>query len=130
MPNHTLKEFRVILLETPTDHHPIAFDCQAEDKEHAQEQALNAYPTARITETHSLVDVQGGLLIHSLSEAASSGGAGFWNTSYGWTTEDGASRFSIEAWTTMSMPASIGNDASWVLALGCSDQAKRPSPTL
>jgi hypothetical protein len=39
-----LTEYRVMLHEAPGDTFRLAFDCWAEDADHAYEQAENAYP--------------------------------------------------------------------------------------
>lgn len=43
-----LREYRVTLHEMPDDLHTIEFLCQAEDSDHAREQALNAYPAGKV----------------------------------------------------------------------------------
>lgn len=48
MSNNTLKSFRVCLFEDSEAKGTIIFDCQAEDVDHASEQALNAYPQGRV----------------------------------------------------------------------------------
>jgi hypothetical protein len=45
---HLLSLFRVTLHEEKGDKHTIVFDCQAEDAEHAYEQAENAYPNGEM----------------------------------------------------------------------------------
>ena len=40
--NDTLKNYEVELYETPQDNDAIIFECQAEDEQHAEEQAVNA----------------------------------------------------------------------------------------
>jgi len=42
--NPELRRYRAMLYETPEDKFQIAFDCFAEDCNHAVEQAENAYP--------------------------------------------------------------------------------------
>jgi adenine-specific DNA methylase len=39
-----LTEYRVALKEEEADKFTLFFDCMAEDDEHAEEQAFNAYP--------------------------------------------------------------------------------------
>jgi hypothetical protein len=46
--NPTLKGYRVTLKEEKGDQFTIAFDCHAEDDDHADEQAMNAYPSGQI----------------------------------------------------------------------------------
>jgi hypothetical protein len=46
--NPNLIPYRVTLAEEPGDKFTIVFDCFAEDDNHAEEQAMNAYPTATI----------------------------------------------------------------------------------
>lgn len=43
-----LISYRVTLREEKEDKHLIVFDCQAEDADHAAEQALNAYPEGEV----------------------------------------------------------------------------------
>lgn len=46
-----LKSYRVTLKENKGDKFTIVFDCQAEDVDHADEQAMNAYPDGEIINT-------------------------------------------------------------------------------
>ncbi len=39
-----MKTYRVSLHEEPGDEFRLMFDCQADDPDHAEEQAENAYP--------------------------------------------------------------------------------------
>ena len=48
---HLLRPFRVTLKEDKGDKFTIVFDCQAEDVDHADEQAMNAYPDGEIVNT-------------------------------------------------------------------------------
>lgn len=49
MSNKNLCEYRVTLIEDENiTEDTINFDCMAENKEHAEEQCLDAYPTAVI----------------------------------------------------------------------------------
>jgi hypothetical protein len=43
-----LKEYRVSLHEEKGDKFTLFFECWAEDQDHADEQALNAYPDGEI----------------------------------------------------------------------------------
>ena len=43
-----LQEYRVTLHEEVGDKFVIVFDCWAEDEDHADEQALNAYPAGAL----------------------------------------------------------------------------------
>lgn len=45
---HLLSGWRVSLLHDPEDNEPILFECQAENDEHAIEQAENAYPGCKV----------------------------------------------------------------------------------
>lgn len=45
-----------MLRETPGDKFQTTFDCQAEDADHAAEQAENAYPGAEITSTTKMAE--------------------------------------------------------------------------
>jgi hypothetical protein len=47
MPN-TLSSYRVSLHEDKGDRYRILFFCHADDEDHAEEQALNAYPNGEI----------------------------------------------------------------------------------
>lgn len=50
--NPTLKPYRVMLHEDKGDREfQIAFDCYAEDADHAAEQAENAYPNCEVIST-------------------------------------------------------------------------------
>jgi len=46
--NPNLIPYRVTLHEDKGDKFTIIFDCAAEDDDHAEEQALNAYPNGEI----------------------------------------------------------------------------------
>lgn len=46
--SHLLRSYRVSLREEPGDKFTIHFDCMAEDDDHAEEQALNAYPAGAV----------------------------------------------------------------------------------
>jgi hypothetical protein len=43
-----MNPYRVTLKEEAGDKFTIVFDCYAEDDDHAEEQALNAYPVGQI----------------------------------------------------------------------------------
>lgn len=43
-----MKSYSVILLEDPDDGTGIVFHCMADDKDHAIEQAKNAYPACTV----------------------------------------------------------------------------------
>ena len=43
-----MREYRVTLKEYSNEKFTIVFDCWAEDPDHADEQALNAYPLATV----------------------------------------------------------------------------------
>lgn len=43
-----MNSYRVALKEEQGDKFTIVFDCMADDPDHAEEQALNAYPGAEI----------------------------------------------------------------------------------
>lgn len=45
---YNLTPYRVHLHEERGDKFVIVFDCRAEDEDHAEEQALNAYPAGEI----------------------------------------------------------------------------------
>ena len=49
-----MTEYRVTLHEDKGDKFTIVFDCWADDIDHADEQALNAYPNGEILGTTSL----------------------------------------------------------------------------
>ena len=46
--NPNLIPYRITLAEEKGDKFTIVFDCFAEDDDHAEEQAINAYPNAEI----------------------------------------------------------------------------------
>ena len=46
-----MKPFRVTLHEHKGDKFVIVFDCMADDNDHADEQALNAYPDGELINT-------------------------------------------------------------------------------
>jgi len=51
----------IVLYKLPTQNtfeNPYAFECQADDMEHAEEQCLNAYPDAYIEWTHPGTDLE------------------------------------------------------------------------
>lgn len=49
--NPSLISYRVMLHEDKGDKFQIAFDCYAEDDDHASEQAISAYPTGEVLTT-------------------------------------------------------------------------------
>jgi hypothetical protein len=55
---YTLSTFQVRLADI--DNEPIWFTCQAEDKEHAQEQAENAYPGYVLVSVKRLPQIKAG----------------------------------------------------------------------
>jgi hypothetical protein len=56
----TMKSYRLFVLETPADDEAIRFDCQADNAEHAIEQAVNAYPQGEVVSL-SVVDQRVGI---------------------------------------------------------------------
>lgn len=54
------------------------------------------------------------LVIFAASEARN--GAGFWSNESGWTTIDGATRFTLKERESLSLPMSAGGDARWISA--------------
>jgi hypothetical protein len=54
---HLLRPFRVTLKEDRGDKFTIVFDCQAEDDDHAEEQAMNAYPDGEVVNITKLRDM-------------------------------------------------------------------------
>lgn len=53
-----LKSYRVTLHEEKGDRLKLFFDCSAEDIDHAEEQALNAYPCGEIIQITCLDKLQ------------------------------------------------------------------------
>jgi hypothetical protein len=51
-----LHKFRVILREDLAYDHTLTFECWAEDRDHAKEQALNAYPRGKVLTTYIMVE--------------------------------------------------------------------------
>lgn len=115
--NPTLTSYRVMLHEEKGDKFTIAFDCQAEDDDHAVEQAQDAYPGCEIVSSLPFDGGEKAYVVYSPNESAhSNDGAGFWSNTEGWTTIDGATRFSFEEKSSLNLPMATGLDAQWVLA--------------
>lgn len=115
--NPNLTSYRVMLHEEKGDKFTIAFDCQAEDDDHAVEQAQDAYPGCEIVSSLPFDDGEKAYVVYSQSESAlNNNGAGFWSNTEGWTTIDGATRFSFEEKSSLNLPMATGLDAQWVLA--------------
>lgn len=59
---------------------------------------------------------EGSFLIYSPNEAAAGGGSddGFWSNDDGWTTLEGATRFSEDESQNLNLPVSLGQDAKWI----------------
>lgn len=53
-------------------------------------------------------------VIYSPNEAATLGGAGFWNTGHGWCQEEEANVFSREEVGRYALPVSLGQDRRWL----------------
>lgn len=106
--------YRVTLHEEDGDKHHLAFDCLAEDPDHAAEQAQNAYPGAVIVSATALDDAVAHFLIYSPNESATSDGAGFWNDLHGWASFDLATKFTLADRHTKALPCAVGGDARWV----------------
>lgn len=56
--NPNLVSYRVMLYEEQGEKFQIAFDCHAEDPDHAYEQAKNAYPSCQVVSCTAFGDVQ------------------------------------------------------------------------
>lgn len=115
MKNPNLIPYRVMLHEEKGDKFQIVFDCQAEDDDHAVEQAESAYPGCEII---SYLPFDSGALafvIYSANESAATYGAGFWNNDIGWVDFHQATRFSEGEKQTLNLPISTGQDAKWAL---------------
>ena len=85
---------------------------QADNEEHAREQAENAYPGCVI---HCVFkpDAPGWLRIYSPNNGAING-AGFWSSVHGWVeVDDRESLFDVAEVEVRVLPVSVGNDAVW-----------------
>lgn len=111
----SLTPFRVMLHEEPGDKFKLVFECMAEDADHAEEQAENAYPGCKVI---SALPFDGAPLLYvtySANESAINEGAGFWSNQHGWVELGDATRFSHSEIQTLNLPISTGQDAMWVL---------------
>lgn len=52
-----LVEYRVLLHEDKGDKFTLVFDCWAEDEDHAEEQAINAYPDSEIVHIAAVAEI-------------------------------------------------------------------------
>lgn len=86
------------------------FSCLASDGEHARNQAADAYPKARMLSA----EIQE-FVIYSPNESATREGAGFWSIEKGWTELSSASLYTKSECELLSLPASLGHDACWML---------------
>lgn len=110
-----LTNYRVTLHEEAGDKFQLVFDCQAEDADHAVEQAQDAYPGCQIIGATRLDAEELSYVIYSANESATLGdGSGFWSNDDGWTTIEHASRFSITETKFRNLPMSTGDDAKWL----------------
>lgn len=112
MSNNQLKPYRVTFTETPGDQFKLTFDCQAEDADHAAEQAQNAYPGCEIIHCAHFDELVFDHVVYSPSESAN--GAGFWSPQKGWVGLDQASWFTKDQTELFRLPEAKGNDAKWV----------------
>jgi hypothetical protein len=115
MKNPNLIPYRVMLHEEKGDKFQIAFDCQAEDDDHAVEQAESAYPGCEIISYLPFDSGSLAFVIYSANESAATYGAGFWNNDIGWVDFHQATRFSEGEKQTLNLPISTGQDAKWAL---------------
>lgn len=122
--NSTLTPFRVMLREIVGNKFQIAFECQAEDADHAVEQAEDAYPGCEIVSFARFEDKPLVYVIYSPNESAISGGAGFWSNEDGWTELEGATQFTHAEKRSMHLPIAAGADAVWMLHEGVDQRGK------
>lgn len=111
----SLKGYRVCLREDPSAEvkFTLHFDCLADDKNHAIEQAQNAYPGCAVLNVTPIGKVKDRYCIFSLNEAEINDSCGFWSNSEGWTTAEDAGTFSAEERLRLTLPLSAGEDATW-----------------
>lgn len=111
--NPNLIPYRVMLHEDPGDKFQIVFDCQAEDDDHAVEQAENAYPGCEIMTYLPFDRLPLDFVVYSPNESAL--GAGFWSNEDGWVDLPQATRFTKEETERLNLPMATGQDARLVL---------------
>ena len=112
-----LSNFRVTLHEEAGDKFQLVFDCQAEDADHAAEQAQSAYPGCEILNAVKFDDSPLLYVIYSANEAAINDGAGYWSNAFGWVEcETDATLFTKAEKERLNFPVSTGSDAIWRLA--------------
>lgn len=103
-----LKPFLVALQSSEKGY--CLFSCLAANSVHASTQAANAYPNALILSA----EIQE-FVIYSPNESATGHGAGFWSIEKGWVELSAASLYTKGERDLLSLPASLGQDAGWVL---------------
>jgi hypothetical protein len=54
-----MQTYHVWLFEDDDASEPILFECSADDAEHAEEQAVNAYPRCHIDSISKLIEIKG-----------------------------------------------------------------------
>lgn len=59
-----MREYIVTLHEEPGDKFIIVFPCMADDEDHAEEQAVNAYPQCRIVNIRKVIFRLGQFALH------------------------------------------------------------------
>ena len=82
MNTNLLYPYRVSLQEKDSDFE-IAFDCLADDREHAIEQAEDAYPGCKILSCVRHDDGEARYVIFAKSEFDAADKAGFWSNQQG-----------------------------------------------
>lgn len=111
-----LIQYRVMLHQEKGDKFQIAFECWAEDDDHAVEQAKNAYPDCEVVSSLPFDNSPLDYVIYSPNESAlTDGDAGFWSNEDGWCDFTTATRFTKAESETLNLPISTGQDAKWVL---------------
>lgn len=111
--NPNLMSYRVLLNEEHSQDFQIAFDCMAEDDDHAQEQAENAYPGCRINSVRPDMSPLEYVLFSKDEVSKSDDNAGFWSDELGWTTLPGATVYYDEDVKESRLP--LLSDARWIL---------------
>lgn len=93
----------------------IAFRCEADDKDHANEQAQNAYPDFTIISCFvesEYMDTR--FVVYSLAEAVETDGAGCWCNLDGWTSSPHGTTFAYSEIADIALPESRAQDSMFI----------------
>ena len=111
--NPNLMQYRVLLNEEHSPTFQTVFNCMAEDDDHAQEQAENAYPGCEINTVSFDMSPVKYVLFSQEELSKSDDSAGFWSDANGWTTLADATVYYDEDVKESRLP--LLSDARWVL---------------